>query len=248
MSRYVVNATWSDVPHLTQEEQDELWRSIPNYQRQARSKGIPVLGSGVIYPFDEERVKVAPVDIPKHWPRCFGMDTDAGAGWTAIAWLAWDRDQKTVYVYRCYKSDSHSLPVHAEALTTQGKWIPGVADAAGLLVTEKDSIQVIELYKAAGIDIELPDKSVEAGIQDVYDLFEAGRLKVFATCSDWFTEFRQYHRDKGKIVKSNDHLMDATRYGIRSGLARAKVKPKEAEQEQRYVYAQGHSGTGWMGM
>lgn len=248
MSRHVTNITWSDCPHLTQEEQDELWRSIPQYQRQARSKGIPVLGSGVIYPFSEDRIRVEPFEIPKHWPRCFGLDSDAGAGWTAIVWLAHDRDQRTVYVTRSYKSDHRAKAVHVEALTTQGKWIPGVGDAAGLLVTEKDSIQVIELYKAAGIDMELPDKSVEAGIQDVYDLLEAGRLKVFATCSDFFTEFRMYHRDKGKVVKVSDHLMDALRYGIRSGLARAKVKPKAVEQEQRFVYNQGYSGTGWMGM
>jgi hypothetical protein len=32
---------------------------------------------------------------------------------------------------------------------------------------------------------------------------------------NWLSEFRIYRRDeKGKIVKQNDHLMDATRYGL----------------------------------
>ena len=37
--------------------------------------------------------------------------------------------------------------------------------------------------------------------------------KVFTTLMHWRKEFRLYRRDeKGKIVKENDHLMDAKRY------------------------------------
>jgi hypothetical protein len=46
---------------------------------------------------------------------------------------------------------------------------------------------------------------------------------------DWFREFRKYHRDdkgSGKIVKRDDHLMDATRYLIVSGRLRMKTKPR----------------------
>ena len=43
---------------------------------------------------------------------------------------------------------------------------------------------------------------------------------------NWRSEFRKYHRDeKGKIVKANDHLMDATRYLIVSGRTCLRVKP-----------------------
>ena len=45
----MVTVTWDDVPHLTKEAKDELWRSLPPFQRDARSKGVPQLGSGVIY-------------------------------------------------------------------------------------------------------------------------------------------------------------------------------------------------------
>jgi len=42
-------------------------------------------------------------------------------------------------------------------------------------------------------------------------------------------EFRKYHRDdkgSGKIVKRDDHLMDATRYLIVSGRARMCLAPQ----------------------
>lgn len=262
MSRFIVNITWDEVPHLGEQEKKDLWKDIPPYQRKARAKGIPVLGAGVIYPFDEELVACEPFEIPKHWLHCFGLDTDAGAGWTAIVFLAWDRENQTVYIYRAYKSQSRVLMSHVEELMLQGRrfakhkplWMPGVGDAAARLVTEEDAIQVIEAYKDKGVDIELPDKAVEAGIQDVHDLLEVRRLRVFKTQHDWFSEFRQYHRKpqpNGQvvIVKVNDHLMDATRYAIHSGLSRAKVPPKPPEDiPQVLTVDQGHQGTGWLGM
>jgi hypothetical protein len=68
--------------------------------------------------------------------------------------------------------------------------------------------------------------SREAGIQAVWERLSVGKLKVFKTLGNWRAEQRFYRRDeKGKIVKENDHLMDATRYLIISGLKRAKVRP-----------------------
>jgi hypothetical protein len=257
MSRYICNVTWDEVPHLSVEEKNELWRSIPSYQRKARSKGLPVLGSGVIYPFDEEQIVIDHFDLPRAWPRVFGLDHNAGAGWTAIVYLAWDRENQIIYLYRDYKSDSKSVADHVDNIRTVGGsqakhkplWMPGVGDLSGLLVTENDSAQFLEIYKEKGVDVELPDKAVETGIQDVYDLLQGRRLRVFKQCRDWLTEFRQYHRKDGKIIKKNDHLMDATRYAIHSGLARASVAPQAPDNTpQVLVYDEGHRGAGWMGM
>ena len=43
----LVTATWDDAPHLTKEQKDELWASIPPYQRDARAKGVPVASCNV---------------------------------------------------------------------------------------------------------------------------------------------------------------------------------------------------------
>jgi hypothetical protein len=40
------------------------------------------------------------------------------------------------------------------------------------------------------------------------------RLKVFATCTEWFEEYRLYHRKDGRLVKVRDDLMSATRVGV----------------------------------
>jgi hypothetical protein len=210
LTRYTVMATWDDVPHLDEQAKGEMLKEYPAYQRDARSRGIPALGSGTIYPIPESEIRVAPFEIPAHWPRVWGADTDAGAGWTAAIWLAWDREANCGYIYDIYKR-SHAEPaVHIEAIKARGAWIPGVADAAGLAVTAYDSEQVISAWKNAGLDVTLPAKAIEAGLQSCWELLSAGRLKVFTSCGAWFEEYRLYRRDeKGRIVKKDDHLQDA---------------------------------------
>lgn len=224
--RFVVMATWDDAPHLDEQAKKELWESIPPFQRDARSKGIPQLGSGAIFPVPESEITIPAFPLPREWPRAFGMDTDQGSGFTAAVWGAHDRETNTVYLYDCYKRSRSELAVHIEAVKARGNWVPGAGDAASLIVTQHDSEQLLGLYRKAGLNLVLPDKSVESGIHRVWELLSQGRLKVFASCQAWFEEFRLYRRDdKGKIVKSNDHLMDATRYLITSGLQRARTQP-----------------------
>jgi hypothetical protein len=43
--KFTVMATWDDAPHLDEKTRAELFASIPAYQRDARTKGIPQLGS-----------------------------------------------------------------------------------------------------------------------------------------------------------------------------------------------------------
>lgn len=204
---------------------ESLWASIPPYQRDARSKGIPQLGSGAIYQVSEDDVKVADFVIPKYWPRAYGMDT--GWEWTAAVWGAHDRETDTVYLYSVYKRGQAEPPIHVDAIKARGAWIRGVGDAAA--VNLYDGRQFVDIYRGLGLDVDIPDKAVEAGIQRVWERFSAGRLKVFASCSAWFEEYRLYRRDeKGKIVKANDHLMDATRYLMVSGLDRMRVEPEKA--------------------
>jgi hypothetical protein len=55
----------------------------------------------------------------------------------------------------------------------------------------------------------------------------SGLLKAMPNLHNWWNEFRKYHRnEKGVIVKESDHLMDATRYLVKSGRDRMIVRPQ----------------------
>lgn len=217
-TRYVVMASWDDAPHLTEQQKKELWDSIPPHQRDARSKGVPQLGSGAIYPIQEDLITVDDFEIPPHWPRAYALDV----GWncTAAIWGAFDRQSDTVYLYSCHKQGKAEPETHAAAVKARGAWIPGVIDPAACGANQRDGTRLIDEYRAMDLILYQADNSVEAGIFAVFKRMVSGRLKIFRSLSQWFDEFRIYRRDEnGKIVKSNDHLMDDTRYLIMSGMS-----------------------------
>ncbi|MGE5621425.1 MAG: terminase large subunit domain-containing protein [Candidatus Bathyarchaeota archaeon] len=242
-SRFVVMATWDDVPHLDERTKEMLYASYMPHQRDARTKGIPALGSGAIYPVPESDLVIPDFALPDHFARAYGMDV----GWnrTAAIWGAFDRDTGTIYLHsEHYRAEAEPI-VHAEAIKSRGEWIPGAIDPASRGRGQKDGEQLLELYQGMGLNITTADNAVEAGIYDVWTLMSAGKLKVFASCSNWLAEYRIYRRDeKGRIVKKNDHLMDASRYLVRTGREIAITKPVPKKKPASNLY--GGNG-GWMG-
>ena len=43
-----------------------------------------------------------------------------------------------------------------------------------------------------------------------------GKFRVAYHLSDWWDEYKLYHRERGAIVKKYDDIMDATRYAVMS--------------------------------
>lgn len=222
-SKFYVQATWDDVPHLDAASKQALLASIPHYQREARSKGVPQLGAGAIYQVPESDIIVPDFEIPDHWPRAYGLDV----GWrkTAALWGARDNETGVVYLYSEHYAGLQQPSLHAEAIKSRGEWIPGVIDPAAQGRSQADGEQLIALYRRFGLHLQPAVNAVEAGIYATWQLMSSGKLKVFASLGNWRQEFRLYARDKdGKVIKANDHLMDATRYLIVSGLGLMQIK------------------------
>ena len=117
-----------------------------------------------------------------------------------------------------------------------------MGDAAA--INTNDGQQFLEIYRQHGLNLALANKAVEAGIQKVWELLSAGRLKVFESCGLWFEEFRLYRRDeKGRIVKQNDHLMDCTRYLIRGRDCMTTQRPRH---EPDFPFDDNTSPQAWM--
>lgn len=217
-ARARIDMTWADNPWLPVDEVALMERDVPPHELEARRDGRPQLGSGRIYPFARGQVECEPFEIPASWPRGIGLDF--GWNWTAAVWMAFDEEGDTLYIYDTYKVGGISPAVHTSAIKRRGP-LPVFGDPSGWkqVGDAKTGKKVIELWNEVPdpLDIKQADNAVSAGILDCYDRFETGRLKVFRTCRNWFDEFDIYQRDeKGKVVKKNDHLMDATRYAVRS--------------------------------
>ena len=244
-SRFVMMAGWDDVPHLTEASKAELMAAIPAYQRAARRTGTPQLGAGAIYPVPESDFVVPDFAIPDHWPRCYGLDV----GWnrTAVIWGARNLDTDELYLYSEHYRGEGEPPVHVEAIRARGAWVKGVIDPAARGRGQGDGLQLMQRYIDLGLDIEAADNGVESGLMAVYSRLIAGKLKVFGSLQNWLAEYRLYRRDtNGRVHKASDHLMDATRYMVVSGLERSVTKPVVKLPKLVHMSVDSARG-GWMG-
>lgn len=219
--------TIEDAEHYTPEERQRIIASYPEHERDARTKGYPSLGSGRIFPVVESSITVDAFDIPAHWPQIVGLDF----GWdhpTAAAKIAWDRDNDCIYVTAAYRKRESTPVIHAAAIKAWGKW-PVSWPHDGLQHDKGSGEEIADQYRKNGLKM-LHDKAthppasgekegsggngVEAGIMDMLDRMKTGRWKVFSHLTEWFDEFRLYHRKDGKIVKEFDDLLSASRYAL----------------------------------
>ena len=240
----MIQAGWDDAPHMTKLVRDQILQALPPHERKMREKGIPQLGSGLVFPIVEEDILCDPIDIPNHWPRLCGIDF----GWdhpTACVWIAWDRDVDTVYVYDSYSMRQETIPIHASAINARGKWISVIWPQDGRQADKGSGKNLTEQYKKEGVNMchdwftNPPQQgmkdgtggnSVEAGIMEMLTRMQTKRLKIFKNQSKMLEELRMYHRKDGKIVPINDDLISAMRYCIMS-LRKTRVKDYEPIQQ-----------------
>lgn len=220
--RQTIVMTINDAEHYTPEKRAQIIASYPAHEREARANGVPMLGSGRIFPIDEATITVPPFQIPPHWPVIGGLDF----GWdhpTAAVKLAWDRDNDIVYMVREHRQSEATPATHAAVIGPR-KWgaIPWAWPHDGEVHDKGSGIGLARQYKDNGLlmlgeHATFPNgsNSVEAGIMDMLDRMMEGRWKLFAgACPLWLEEFREYHRKDGKIVKEHDDLISASRYAM----------------------------------
>ena len=151
--RHVTSMTIDDVKHYSDEEKARIIASYPAHELEARTKGIPVLGSGRIFPVEEGMIAIEQRDFPTHWPRIGGMDFGWDHPFAAVE-LVWDRDSDTIYVSRTYRCRETTPIMHAAALRPWGKDLRWAWPRDGRRETlEGAGIALADQYRAQGLEV-----------------------------------------------------------------------------------------------
>jgi phage terminase large subunit-like protein len=218
--RHKTQMTIEDAAHIPEAERRRIVEGYPPHEREARARGIPQLGSGRIFPVEESLFKVEPFPIPRWWKLVAGIDF----GWdhpTAAVRLAIDPEVDCIYVTHTYRQREMTPVLHAAALKTWGADLVWAWPHDGRQTEAGTGQGLATLYRQHGLNLTtghatFPDGSnaVEAGVMEMLERMQTGRWKVFAHLTDWFEEFRLYHRKDGRIVKLQDDLLSASRYGL----------------------------------
>ena len=222
--QYLQTATWADAPHIKPDIQRELLSAWHSSQHAMRTKGVPLMGEGLVFDrISEESIKIEPFQIPQYWFVINGMDF----GWNhpqAHIQLVWDRDADTFYVTNAWK-ESKKQPFEAwHIIKPWAADIPTAWPADGLQTEKGSAKQQKSYYEDEGwymlgepASWEDGGNGVWAGIMELSNAMETGRFKVFSNLFDVFHEIQHYHTrsvkdGRSKIVKKVDDLIDAIRY------------------------------------
>lgn len=191
-----------DNPHYPKEEFARAKRTFNEQLFAMRYLGEFRRMEGLVYSDWKAENIIEPFEIPKDWRLIGGIDFGFHNPFVSLD-IAIDSDGVHYVCSEHYRSGM--------LLKDHGKNLDGRITYSA----DPSAKQEIEELKGLGMAIEPANNEVEMGIQKVTELIRDRRLKVFKTCQNLIDEFETYHRDeKGKIIKENDHALDALRYAV----------------------------------
>lgn len=226
----IVRMTIDDVDHLTPEQIATIKASYPEHEREARINGVPMLGSGGVFPIAQSEITCEPFPIPASWPRLGAIDpgSDHPAG---FAYIAYDVNTDTIYCYDSWRKRRSSVAelamiIQAKGYSRQPHSWPTDMGARQLatgtqLKAEFERFGVNMLPIRAQMekvtrndDTKQSVVSVEASLSHMLVRFQTGRLKIFSNQLDLLEEIRSLHRVDGQVVKLHDDIVSALRYAV----------------------------------
>ena len=220
-SQALFNMTIDDAEHMTPEHRAEVVAGYLPHEREARAKGWPLLGSGVVFQTLEGDVVEPTLEyIPPHWAKIWGIDFGIDHPFAAVL-LLWDKDNDIIHVHHALRL-SNSVPVmQAQAMRAIGAQVPVAWPHDGNDREKGSGEPLAGLYRREGLRMLAEHAkfqeggiSPEAGVLEIDTREKSGRWKIAAHLSEFLEERRQYHRVKGLLIKERDDLLSAARYGM----------------------------------
>ena len=230
-----VPATWDDAPHLSADQKTAYRSRYPEHERDARTKGIPMMGTGLVYNIPDEMILVDSFPLPRHFRRICGVDFGIDHPAAAV-WLAYDADADILYLYDCYKEKGQTPLQIAPIIISRGAWIPVAWPHDGMVRDKGSGVPLANQYRKHGVNM-LPEparwsdemrlgrvpelkgaQSREAGCLELLDRMHSGRFKVIRgpQTEPFMQEKRMIHRKEGQIILKNDDAESAVRYAMMS--------------------------------
>jgi phage terminase large subunit-like protein len=214
--------------HISDDEIKLIIKRYPRHEQEARTKGIPVFGSGLVFLGDiaESQIVETPQEPGKFWRKIVGLDIGGGEHATAFSVLAHDTETDVLHLLHTYQQVDPRIAVHAAAINSTAPRVPVAWPKDAHIKDRWGGIKYAEIYRRHGVEMlrdhaQWPEDhgaphptSVEAGIAEIYDRMASGRFKAPYSCTHFWDEARTYHRVKGVIHKSHDDTMDSIRYAV----------------------------------
>lgn len=148
--------------------------------------------------------------IHETWPRVAAIHCTEG-GEIGCVWMAYERDTDTVHLYDSCVLKREVLAVIAESLNARGRYIPVAWRSEDKAISE-------DLLKR-GVNMMVDecddgDAMAEVISRTIWERMRTHRIKVERRLNDWIEEASSFQRTEGKVPKTGNPLMSATRHAM----------------------------------
>ena len=208
---FLTRLTSDNIGHLDPEVKAanlRLWASDPAMMA-ARSQGLAVSNTGLIFPFPTKDILYDPADfrISPRWKYLGGLDV----GWrhpTAAVAAAWDPQSDVIFVYATYAQAEAEDFYHHAKLQKWGPSMTFMIDPASDQVNQGDGTKILEKYwkLAHGenyLDIDedkrkyiKANNSFHIGMDEMWHRFNSRRLLIRKDLRDLIGQYGSYEWNK----------------------------------------------------
>ncbi len=186
--------------------------TLPEKARQRFRDGLFVNPAGAIYDHFDDSMIVEAAQVPQIEEYTVGVDFGLNMAAVLIGWCG-----DSIYILADYGAYCSTTSSFNSAITAAWKekisQAPAYCDPSG----GERLTEIARSHKA--------NNDVEAGLNSINTKMEHKQFFVCRTCTGVLGEIYEYKRDEtGKVIKENDHYMDAMRYGVYSRIARPRIQ------------------------
>lgn len=214
---YLKTATWWDCPRFTAEQIEIELNQLPPWARDMRSKGLPFIGHGAVFPFSDDDLLIDDVTPGDNWEVIAGVDWGNVRDPSVVIIALRDPDTQTYYLYDIFYFDEseearsadnvaksllnsrysnvpviipHDSGLKSDAATTKGKILERYNVNVKFPIFHNPPDSLLKVPKYGNISKAYND--VATGLEEMIFMMREGRFKVCRRCYQWLVEKRSY--------------------------------------------------------
>ena len=246
--------------HMTPEKIrmiEKRYKDMSPNERKARMMGEPAMGTGLVYPYEDQELIGEPPKAGRDLQWLGAIDFGKGEHQNAVVYGCFDEANDIVYITHIIATTNKSREVIASRMKKYNKWCPiayphdggcnsGTSSTTKAFDPTGVGFKIKDLYIQEEINMLHAHAThveggfhVEPGLIEIRRRMGEGKLKIAPHLSEWFEEKAIYrYGEDGKPIKvkgadKDNDVMDATRYLIMM-LRYAEYSPRiEALYEKR---------------
>ena len=238
-----VRVSWDDLPEMDpwgdpfflKADREQLLRDYLPHERDARTKGIPVMGTGAVFPllhWPTYKTTDIDFDLMPTMERVISLDLGLINDKTVMSFMGIDKTEGVIYLHRqiVMQGRTEALPDnYIQYLMDRNCYgtpiaLPPDASRPGVYTLTSESVR--EVFEAHGLNVirnpifNPPDAQGRTtnnkayGINLMRQMMEKGQFLINENCRHFLDEAGSYYVDERGKFSDPDDTIDSARYGF----------------------------------